>query len=704
MSTPIVVLAGQSNAARAGTRIGVGEVAALNGALYVPFAVSGTPLAEEIDGGQGDWSASGAPGAGEHLLRLYSILDNYFDPASPNYIPDAYLAGVVWIQGEADGFYTDAIDQYVGNLVELRDAMVARYGNHDWVISALSEIAWDTRDAPTRVYDNYMQLRANQLSMASIDGFSVVDPDDVARALGISSADMFDPDRVHYPEDFGRLLGHALGEKLAIQYGGVRLQVGTSGNDYFNVVGNYTHEVFGSTGLNSVDFSAIGQGIRLDDHGERFASVRGIGAATGFSAELVEIGRVYGTDFADEFRLGTYLRDIRAGGGNDKVYAGTISINVQMGDGADIVYGSAFDDNIIGQNGADNLQGRDGSDRLFGGADVDKLYGGNGSDLIDGGDGNDQLYGGAGADDMFGGKGDDRYDVDHLGDSVTESAGQGRDRVISSVSFTLGANLEQLDLRDGFGELDATGNELANRLFGNSASNVIIGLAADDQLYGQGGDDQLFGGGGRDKLTGGGGADIMDGGLGNDTYYVDSARDVIVEDVGGGTDFVESNVSYVLADNVERLRVGRNGADVNGTGNEAANRLYGGNGDNVLLGLGGNDMLYGYGGNDVLRGGDGSDRLYGGNGDDMLYGGNGADRLNGGAGADMFVFGAADKSQTIDDFQQGIDLVTVSGVSFDDMTVRARGNGVQATFDAQHVIYFANTGLITLTHDDFVFV
>ena len=47
---------------------------------------------------------------------------------------------------------------------------------------------------------------------------------------------------------------------------------------------------------------------------------------------------------------------------------------------------------------------------------------------------------------MVGGAGNDTYVVDATGDVVTEQADEGTDTIQSSVSYTLGANVENLTL------------------------------------------------------------------------------------------------------------------------------------------------------------------------------------------------------------------------------------------------------------------
>ena len=58
---------------------------------------------------------------------------------------------------------------------------------------------------------------------------------------------------------------------------------------------------------------------------------------------------------------------------------------------------------------------------------------------------------------MIGGLGNDTYVVDNVGDVVTEALNEGTDTVQSSVSFALGANVENLTLT-GSANINGTGN------------------------------------------------------------------------------------------------------------------------------------------------------------------------------------------------------------------------------------------------------
>jgi Ca2+-binding RTX toxin-like protein len=167
---------------------------------------------------------------------------------------------------------------------------------------------------------------------------------------------------------------------------------------------------------------------------------------------------------------------------------------------------------------------------------------------------------------VLGGGGNDTYITDG-GDTITEVANAGTDTVQSSVSLTLGANLENLTLT-GSSAISATGNAAANRITGNRANNTLNGVF---------------------------GTDTFIGGAGNDTYVTDG-DDTITEGSNAGTDTVRSSVTLTLGTNLENLPL--TGSAVSGTGNSLANTMIGNSGANSLNGGTGSDTLTGGSGAD----------------------------------------------------------------------------------------------------------
>lgn len=259
-------------------------------------------------------------------------------------------------------------------------------------------------------------------------------------------------------------------------------------------------------------------------------------------------------------------------------------------------------------------------------------------------------------DTLIGGAGNDTY-VLSRSDLVRESANGGTDTVQASISYALGANVENLVLT-GTANLNGTGNSLNNVITGNAGNNVLNGgdgidtvsyanatgavtvslatataqatgfgsdtLSNFENIIGSAFNDRLTGNALANRLDGGLGGDTLTGGAGDDTYVVNAATDIIVEGVSAGTDTVISSVNWTLQPTLENLTLTGTTATI-GNGNSTHNVLVGNAANNVMNAGAGNDTVNGAAGNDSLNGSTGNDRLDGGTGNDTLIGGEGSD-------------------------------------------------------------------------------
>ncbi len=233
----------------------------------------------------------------------------------------------------------------------------------------------------------------------------------------------------------------------------------------------------------------------------------------------------------------------KAGQGNDTVYA---AVNYTLAAGQHI---ELFATTGIAGTGAINLTGNEIAQRINGNNGANVLNGGGGNDTLYGLSGNDTLNGGSGADRMFGGLGNDTFRVDNSRDQVFESANQGTDTVLTSVSYALaaGQHIERFatTLLAGTAAIRLTGNELAQTISGNNGGNVIAGNGGNDVLRGYGGNDTLNGGTGNDVIYGGAGKDTLTGGAGYDRFVFDTALNP-ASNVDRITDFSVPNDTIVL--------------------------------------------------------------------------------------------------------------------------------------------------------------
>lgn len=411
MSTPIIVLAGQSNANRLEIQRSVATYASDNGAIFINYGVGGTPLSASLDNGAGDWSGSTAPGAGELRMELEARIDAIMNPESEFYISDAYVAGVVWVQGEGDQKSIETASAYSDNLVELRDYFVNKYGEHEWIVSALSSDALTYRNGSASSAELWMTVRSGQLALASQDGFTIIDPDAVAQAAGVSVMDMFDDDYVHYALGFQPVLANALVNSLDVVPGDINLLVGTTDQDRIYVPGGMFTQVYGAAGSDIADFSRLTHGINVDASSGMFVDVSQRHGDKAFSATLVEVEQVQGTDFRDYMVAGGSTIRLLAEGGDDVVIGSEVRDVIFLGDGNDRGFGNGGSDFMKGGAGDDLLKGGDGDDTLYGEDGEDNIQGGDGDDFIFGGRGDDRINPQDGADTIIFGRydnGDDR--------------------------------------------------------------------------------------------------------------------------------------------------------------------------------------------------------------------------------------------------------------------------------------------------------
>ncbi|MDG1286297.1 MAG: calcium-binding protein, partial [Rickettsiales bacterium] len=118
-----------------------------------------------------------------------------------------------------------------------------------------------------------------------------------------------------------------------------------------------------------------------------------------------------------------------------------------------------------------------------------------------------------------------------------------------------------------------------------------------------------------------------------------------------------------------------------------------GNAANVIYGHEGNDRISGQGGSDYISTGVGNDVIYGGSGDDTIIGGLGRDYMRGDAGTDLFIIGVeANQYDVINSFAPAtttdkVDLTAFSDLYFDSHVTQVGahvyvelGNGQQLRF------------------------
>jgi serralysin len=646
--------------------------------------------------------------------------------SAATFVLGAYVENLTLTGGAAaDATGNELVNILMGNGADNRldgragaDTMTAGLGNDTYVIDDLGDVVSEALNAGVdtieSIFSTDLLLKANFENLTLLGNANL-------DAMGTTGAN--------------KLVGNA-GSNLIDGRGGADVMSGGGGNDVYIVddVGDVVEE----RGTSDLGDEVRSANIRFGALAGIENYIYGGSLSWSFLGTAAD-NRTSGGSAGDTLDGADGHDTILGNGGDDTLFGRLGNDWLDGGVGNDTLRGGTGNDTILGNVGDDTVFGALGNDWLDGGAGNDKLKGGIGNDtyvldsaadtideeghgdladlvrstvtvnlttlgagliehamllgtgsinatgsaganILTGNDGANVLDGKGGADELAGGKGTDTYIVDDLGDHVTETiAGSvgGVDLVKSSVTFTLGANLENLTLTES-GHVDAFGNELNNALIGNDGNN---------------------------RLDGGTGNDAMTGGKGDDTYVVNADGDVVNETiaVGGGVDAVESAITFSVATraNVENLILTGAG-NINGTGNDLNNHLVGNLGINTLDGGGGDDLIDGAAGDDTLLGNIGND---------TLIGGAGADKLTGGAGRDVFDFDQLlEAGDTITDFAKGatgdvLDLRDIlDGVGYGSadpfadqyLTFTQSGTNTIVSIDADGAGIGAGSNLVTL--------
>ncbi|MEM7061659.1 MAG: TIGR03118 family protein [Cyanobacteria bacterium P01_B01_bin.77] len=384
---------------------------------------------------------------------------------------------------------------------------------------------------------------------------------------------------------------------------------------------------------------------------------------------------------------------IEVGDGDDILSIG--SGVVDLGDGTNFVASTAGSSTVTGGAGDDTVNQVKGNLIANVGEGNNHVTSGDGDDVITAGSGDDIVYAGAGTNTLDLGDGNNTVNTIVVQNVFLTSVGQTTVTTGSgSDTFRLGAGegiltITNYDSSDrfelvgfkpdfsgviGFSDLtiaqdgtdtvlSLTGTEDVLAVLQNVQADTInsgdfepgqtlVGDDADDTLDAGGGDDTVAGGLGNDVITGGGGDDVLRG----------DANSRAPQNGAGGNDII-----------------------------------FGGDGNDRIGGKAGNDILSGDAGDDLIWGDAGDDILMGVTGNDILVG----DNFSGGSGSDLFVFGNGDGTDTILDFEVGIDRIgLVEGeLVFADLSLTQDGNntllGVTSTGETLAVLNNVQASALT---------
>ena len=327
---------------------------------------------------------------------------------------------------------------------------------------------------------------------------------------------------------------------------------------------------------------------------------------------------------------------------------------------------------------------------VTGSAGAQTVTGSGGADTIDGGTGNDTIGGGAGVDNLTGGADNDVFtgSATNLNGDTIADFNTGIDTIkitgvtgltSTDLQFTGGVLTVDVDKDDVFGSAGDAAITLSGTL--NGSFSVADNAADSDITFtvavssNNGGSTGTFTplSGRGSRVDGNDSADSVFSGTGDDIVTGRNGQDTLSG--GAGTDLIYGNTdSDLLYGNLGNDTL-YGGKDTDTVfGGQSADVVYGNLATDLLYGNLDNDTLFGGQDNDTVYGGQGNDTVFGNLGNDSLIGNLGDDSLIGGLGSDTFIFSGSSGTDSITDFSTAEgDLLSIAA--------DINGTGIASTTD-----------------------
>ncbi|MEQ6250796.1 heparin lyase I family protein, partial [Sulfitobacter sp. HNIBRBA3233] len=483
------------------------------------------------------------------------------------------------------------------------DTMNGGAGNDDYVVTEAGDVVFETAGNGTdtvRTSVSYDGGANNAIEVINASSRSIAGRLDIAGDNGANE--------VRGTDGANRLVLRG-GDDTAFAYGGNDSVSGDGGNDSLR----------GGDGEDTLDGGAGNDTLRGENGDDILRGGSGDDELRGGSGDdLLE-----GGDGADMLRGEGGIDTLRGGAGDDTLYVTSGADRAEGGSGNDTYRISAAGVQVIELAGggqdtirasvdirltADSevevvraLDEATTNDMDFTGSSIDNQLRGNAGD--------NELDGKGGADLMVGYGGNDTYHVDNIGDRIIETAGEGRDILLTDLDYTLSSTLSIELLAP-----ETLSSTRAQVFGGNGGANLIVGNAGNNSINASGGNDTIYGGSGNDTLQGGEGIDTLIIHAASGDVGVGAGATSILLTLGTGTQFFTNTIENIqFSDTTLSFAnlAARNGQTLVDRG------IAGTGGDDVLIGSSLGDLIQAGGGNDYIAGGGGSDTIRGGAGEDV---------------------------------------------------------------------------------------